>query len=102
MQANELAVRIPSDLIPRPVLMRYLDEPDVALGETPSHQTLPAEIARLRTIQTVQPLRCLALLRDIERLRRLGLHSKSQLERLNAGLELGVMAPAVCAPTIHL
>src|SRR5216117_2796936 len=82
--------------------MRDLDESHIALGEAPRHQALPAEVARLRAIEAVQLPGGVAFFGDVERFRRFGLHAESELERLNAGLKLRVVIPAIRALPIHL
>ena len=102
MQPDQLAVRIPTNFVAGPVLMRDLDEPHIALREPPRHQALPGEVARFRVIEAVQFPGRVGLFGNVERLRRLGLHPESELESLDAGLKLRVMIPAIRALAVHL
>ena len=74
-----------------PVALAALHEPDAGLGIAARHQALPAEVARLRVIQTVKFFCRLGFVVDVLNLRRGGLHAEGQLERIDAGLQFVVV-----------
>ena len=67
-----------------------LHEAHAALQQPPRDQQLPAVQCRRRTASRI----VLRLAVDVERVGRLGLHAVGQLERLDAGFELRVVAAA--------
>ena len=70
-----------------PLAMPELDEPDPALEQPPGGQKLPSVHARAVHLPDVR-----RFVADVERLGRFRLHPVGQLERLDAGLELGLVA----------
>ena len=73
------------------VAVRALDVTDIALGQTPGQQTLPAEIGCQRIVETIELLRRFGFLFDFERFRRLRLHAERQFEGFDARFELRIV-----------
>ena len=84
MLFQDIAVLVPL------IAMGALDVADVALGQPPRQQTLPAEIARDLLVQTVEFLGLLGLTLHLECLRGLRLHAEGKLEGLDARFQVGV------------
>ena len=93
MLFQDVAVLVPL------IAVGALDVADVALGQPPRQQALPAEVARDLLVETVQLLGLLGFLLHLERFRGLRLHAEGQLEGLNARFQVGVaMANLGVAP----
>ena len=68
-----------------------LHESDAAFDQPPPEQAQPPVRGGRLLVQAVQPVRRLRLLREVDRVRRLGLHLEGQLVAGDAGLQLGLL-----------
>ena len=81
--ADEIHVAVPRELILHAAAVN-LHEPRAPLHEPPRHEALRRDVRAVRLIEPVEFADAFRLLRQIERVRRGGLHAVSQLEAVNA------------------
>ena len=92
----EIAVLVPF------VTVRDLNEPHAPFGTASGDQALPAEVIRRIFIDAVEFEGRRAFLGKIDQLRRLGLHPKSEFERVDSPLQGGVGGVFLQMILVHL